>query len=214
VNVPSLLPEASDNKTHDQSRLAIFECLLNSEQALPEIKMEKIGEWYFDGPVDGLGIMKESNGIFSQNIYTTSCTDMLITPADALLFLYLTHQGTLTTQRARLSSRFPALPALEQIITEPSPSNLTSLPLPNPFKGMMPRSTDQLPPPSEISKNGPGRIWLDEMCDVGKLLSQGTPLSLRTRAVENKLFGIAWSDEEQVVSSKNLGAFFCIIECL
>ena len=73
----------------------------------------------------------------------------------------------------------------------------------------MSRSTDQLPPPVD-SRPESGRVSLEEVCNIGKVLSRGTPLGFRTQAMGGVLRGVAWSDEELVVRFKTSGIDFII----
>jgi hypothetical protein len=64
VDVLSPLPDASEKDVRNQSRLVMLECHLGPEPGLSEPRMDKIGEWYFDGFANGVGVKKESNGIY------------------------------------------------------------------------------------------------------------------------------------------------------
>ena len=78
---------------------------------------------------------------------------------------------------------------------------------------MMSRSTEQLPPPVD-SRPESGRVSLEEVCNIGKVLSRGTPFGFRTQAMGSVLRGVAWSDEELVVRFKTSGSDFIVNLCL
>jgi hypothetical protein len=102
-------------------------------------------------------------------------------------------------QQLRLLPRAPLHPLSEVQSPASSSHNLTSLPLPNPFKAMKHKSSDNV---SLIpSFAGAGRIVLGDETDAGQLLLQGAFVALRTRSSGGKLRGIAWTDREIRVSS-------------
>lgn len=75
--------------------------------------------------------------------------------------------------------------------------NLTSLPLPNPFKAMKSRSVENIP--TNEDKRDPGRIGLGDEQILGEILP-GKPLhGLRTRRVGEAMYGLAWSASELLV---------------
>jgi hypothetical protein len=84
---------------------------------------------------------------------------------------------------------------------EPTSDHRLPLHFPKPLKNMISRSTEHLPVP----KTGDGRnMEIEAPLDVGEVLSRGTPFGLRIRSREGGLRGLAWSDEEFVVSIHNL----------
>jgi hypothetical protein len=62
---PPSSPEKLDDKINELSRLVILECHLGREHDPFDIRIDKIGECHFDGPVNGSGLRAESNGIYS-----------------------------------------------------------------------------------------------------------------------------------------------------
>jgi WD repeat-containing protein 7 len=116
---------------------------------------------------------------------------------DALTLIYVNPKGILVTQPVKLSPRGP--PVVQDASNQDSNlAHHSSLPLPNPFKGIMSRSAEHIP--IVESQPDPGKSEPSEY-EMGEILSQGDPLGLRTRAVGNRLRGIAWSDKELAVRS-------------
>ena len=122
--------------------------------------------------------------------------DVLI---DTMSFFSLDANGHFLVRQLRLLPRVP-LPAPSEVQSPGSSShNLASLPLPNPFKAMIHRSSDNV----SIIPNfaGAGRIVLGDETDAGELLPQGTFVASRTRSSEGRLRGIVWTDQEITVSA-------------
>jgi len=107
-------------------------------------------------------------------------------------------------QQLRLLPRVPLPSAPEVQSPESSSHHLTSLPLPNPFKAMIHRSSDNVSLiPSFVDA---GRIVLSDETDTGELFSQGKFVSMRTHSSGDMLRGIAWTDREMIVS---VAIFYC-----
>jgi hypothetical protein len=111
-------------------------------------------------------------------------------------------------QQLRLLPRVP-LPSVHEVQSpESSSHNLTSLPLPNPFKAMIHRSSDNV---SLIpSFADAGRIVLGDETDNGELFSQGTFISMRTHSSGDILRSIAWTDREMIVSVAIFHCFYIL----
>jgi len=121
--------------------------------------------------------------------------DILI---DTMSFFSVDKKGHFIVQQLRLLPRVPLPPHPEVQSPGSSSHNLTSLPLPNPFKAMIHRSSDNV---SLIpSFADAGRIVLGDETDTGELFSQGTFVSMRTHSDGDKLRSIAWTDQAIVVS--------------
>ena len=116
--------------------------------------------------------------------------------------------GHLVTQRIRILPRAPPLlPALlpsrtSTPNTESSSShNLPHIPLPNPFKTVKHKSSDNV-----LSLVDAGRVVLDGEVVVGSG-GLGVVGSLRIRRVGDELRGIVWNTEGEIVVSRLISGF-------
>jgi hypothetical protein len=110
-----------------------------------------------------------------------------------MTFFYISSLGHLISQKLRL---LPRIPASEVQSQEPLTHNV-SLPLPNPFKGMISKSTEHIPLKEQRDF---GRVEVDQECDAGEILVGVSVSGLRIRKVDYKFRGLIWSEQELVVS--------------
>lgn len=126
--------------------------------------------------------------------------------ADTISFFWVDTKGHFMTQKIRILPRASPLP---QGIQSPGSSS-HNLTLPNPFKAMKQKSSDNLslaPAPLD-----PGRIILDDNLDAGVLLPQ-TFVSLKSRSFGSKLRGVAWTNRELTVGVVAFYSEILIKEC-
>lgn len=172
--------DADDNGVLEKSQLAMFE-YATDELATIDVRLVVLGQWYFDGPAHGVGVHQESD-------HTS-------------MFFSITPEGHFVVRKLRLLPRVPAL--MEVPASDTHPTNLPSLPLPNPFKAMKPRH-DQTP--LSTKDRVTGRIAVDEEDDLGELLPGGSLSGLRTLHTEDRLSGIAWSPQQLTAFYYNDGS--------
>ena len=99
-------------------------------------------------------------------------------------------------RQLRLLPRVPLPPPSE--VQSPGSSSL-NLALPNPFKAMKQKSSDNVSLiPSFASA---GRVVLGDKTDAGDLLPLGTFVALRTHSSGARLRGVVWTDQEMTVSN-------------
>ena len=60
--------DPSDDDAKEHSRLVMFECRIHDGYESSEAKLDKVGEWYLDGPVNGLCVRRDLDGNISQLI--------------------------------------------------------------------------------------------------------------------------------------------------
>ncbi|KAJ6624507.1 hypothetical protein B0H10DRAFT_2174467 [Mycena sp. CBHHK59/15] len=165
--------DSPDNGILEKSRLVLFQLRASDDHGPYEANLEKIGQWYFDGPANGVGIHEEAEKNF--------------------IFYSVTADGRFSVRTLHFLPK--ALPQQADVAPEePHLNNLTSLPL---FKAMKSRSTEHLPPTE--NKKEPGRIGLEEETQVGQLLPDGSLLGLRSRSVGTQLRGICWTERDLMI---------------
>ncbi|KAJ7281956.1 hypothetical protein C8J57DRAFT_1298981 [Mycena rebaudengoi] len=168
--------DSPDNGILEKSRLVIFQLRANDERGPYEVELEKIGQWHFDGPAQGVGILHESDKKYI--FYSVSADGGFSVRSLHLL--------------PRVAPQQAEAPAEEQHANN---HNLASLPL---FKAMKPRSTEHLP--LVESKKEPGRISLDGESRAGQLLTDGALLlGLRPRSSTGHLRSLCWTDQTLMV---------------
>ncbi|KAJ7162930.1 hypothetical protein C8R46DRAFT_1101904 [Mycena filopes] len=142
--------DSPDNGVLEKSRLVLFHFRASDERGPYEVVLEKLGQWYFDGPAHGVGIHRDSDR--------------------SSIFYTVTADGSFSVRPIQLLPRV----AVQQ--AEPQPedtlannlNNLASLQL---FKAMKSRSTENLPPAE--NKKELGRVGLESESVVGQLLLPG-----------------------------------------
>ncbi|KAJ7465077.1 hypothetical protein FB451DRAFT_1262556 [Mycena latifolia] len=160
--------ESPDNGILEKSRLVLFQLRADDEHGPYEVNLEKIGQWHFDGPAQGVGIHQESE--------------------KSSLFYSVTADGSFSVRPLQCLPRISVLQS-EVPPEEPHLNNLVSLPL---FKAMKSRSTENLP--QTENKKEPGRIVLEDEQTVGQLLADGMLLGFRPRPNGSRLRGICWTE--------------------
>jgi len=126
-------------------------------------------------------------------------------------FYFTTHDGRLVVRQINLKAPLSP-PATSEPSQQDQDNNdhhgphLSTLPIPNPFKSIMGRSTENLtldpPPDKTVNKLKPS---LAEVHDLGPLLSGTVLWGLKTRSLFNgKLSGLSWSQRELCVSCVKL----------
>lgn len=53
--------DTSDNGSLEKSRLVMFHLRASDEHGPYEVELEKLGQWFFDGPATGVGIHQEDD---------------------------------------------------------------------------------------------------------------------------------------------------------
>ena len=118
---------------------------------------------------------------------------MFIRP-DTYTFFSVTPEGHFVTRKLHLLPRTPA--SVELPTSGFQQANRPALPLHNPFKPTKPRFVDQPPGEKDCQR---GRIAVEEECDLGELLPGDSISGLRSRRVDDKLIGVAWSPQQLTV---------------
>ncbi|KAJ7068988.1 hypothetical protein B0H15DRAFT_138368 [Mycena belliarum] len=179
--------DSPDNGALEKSRLVLFHLRANDENGPYEVTLEKIGQWHFDGPAQGVGIHQESE--------------------KSSIFYSVTADGTFSYRALQCLPRLSALQS-EAPADEPHLNNLTSLPL---FKSLKSRSTETLPLAEK--KKEPGRIVLEEEHRVGHLLADGLLLGLRPRSTGSRLRGICWTETTLSIFEYGEQSFSILFSC-
>lgn len=67
INLQSASPLDAEDDTEEHSRLVMLECRIHNDNGSLEARIDKMGEWYFDGPVSGVGVRRESDSEYFTN---------------------------------------------------------------------------------------------------------------------------------------------------
>ncbi|KAG6864820.1 hypothetical protein C0991_006941 [Blastosporella zonata] len=108
--------DPSDNGTLEKSRLGIFEFHSGDQFSPLDVRLEKVGQWHFDGPSFGVGLHRDSD--------------------NSLKFFNLSAEGHFLSRGIEVLPRVSSQPPLEK-----TAANIT---IPNPFKALKPHSTEHL----------------------------------------------------------------------
>ncbi|KAG6915621.1 hypothetical protein DXG01_010697 [Tephrocybe rancida] len=157
--------DPTDNGALDRSCLSIFELHSCDQPAPLDVRLEKVGQWHFDGPSWSVGIHRETDG--SLKIFNLS-------------------DGRFLSRGIRLLPHAPTQEA-------PMEKDALNINIPNPFKALVPHSAEQLP--SVENSREAGRIGCDEVHDLGEVLPGEVILGFHARGVGSRTRIIAWSDE-------------------
>ncbi|KAF9468708.1 hypothetical protein BDZ94DRAFT_1304460 [Collybia nuda] len=175
--------DIEDNGVLEKSRLAVFEFHANEDLAPLEVRLVKIGSWSFDGSAHSVGLHQE--------------------PDSTTTFYLINSAGHFVTRKFKLLPRVPV--QMEVRAPDSHLANLSSLPLPNPFKAIKPRSVDHLPLGERA--NEPGRVSLEEEADLGELIGHGPLSGFRPRTISGRMFAILWNSEELTLFQYQESAF-------
>ncbi|CAA7261526.1 unnamed protein product [Cyclocybe aegerita] len=169
---------------HEDGASETSKCVLFEFKSTPlDVQLERLGQWEFDGPAIGDGIHIEDDG--------------------TLTFFSTSHHGHFVTREFKVNT-----PAQQSSISVKNDGShhgphLSTLPIPNPFKGMMSRSAEHLvgsPSDSHVSAPAESRVTLSDPHDVGVLIADTSLCGMTTHAAEDgKLTGIAWNHHSMTV---------------
>ncbi|KAF7355313.1 WD-REPEATS-REGION domain-containing protein [Mycena sanguinolenta] len=178
--------DSPDNGVLEKSRLVLFQFRASDEYGPYEVALEKLGQWYFDGPAQGVGIFQESE---KDSIFYSVTTD-----------------GCLSVRTLHCLPRV----LLQQAEPQPEETPLNNLALPL-FKAMKSRSTENLQPSD--NKKEPGRIVLEDERTVGQLLAGGLLLGLRPRSLGDRLRAISWTENTLTIFEYFNQSFAMLFSC-
>ncbi|KAF8195899.1 hypothetical protein K438DRAFT_1826706 [Mycena galopus ATCC 62051] len=178
--------DSPDNGGLEKSRLVLFQFRASDEYGPYEVALEKLGQWYFEGPAQGVGIFQESG-------------------KDSV-FYSVTADGCFSVRTLHCLPRV----SLQQAEPRPEELHLNNLALPL-FKAMKSRSTENLPP-SE-NKKDTGRIVFEDERIVGQLIADGLLLGLRPRSLSNRLRGISWTENTLTIFEYGNQSFSVLFSC-
>ncbi|KDR82569.1 hypothetical protein GALMADRAFT_237950 [Galerina marginata CBS 339.88] len=172
----------TDEGTSHTSRCVLLDFVTTPS----EVQLHKLGQWDLDGPAKGDGIYREPDGTFT--------------------FFSTSHDGHFIVRKFTLRAPLPSPPKVSSASHPDSEGNhhhgphLSTLPIPNPFKAIMSRSTEHLPlNDSEVRSltRSDSKPSLSEPRDIGMLIPDTALSGLKTRHLSNgKLSGIAWTHRE------------------
>ncbi|PPQ70616.1 hypothetical protein CVT25_011982 [Psilocybe cyanescens] len=164
-----------------------------------DVHLRKLGKWDIDGPASGDGIYEELDGMCYhtlKSIFLCSCIEGTFT------LFSISHDGHFMARGFTLRdlSLDPQSVAAVQLENEGNHygQHLSTLPIPNPFRSIMSRSTEQLITNDSEIRAPLGNVFkLGEQYDVGFLIADTVLSGLKTRrSVDGKLSGLAWSHRE------------------
>ncbi|KAH9950696.1 WD40 repeat-like protein [Amylocystis lapponica] len=157
--------DVSDGDPEDQTRVVAFTLSVASAQTPNDTLLEKVGDWYVDGPVQAVGLHEQTDG--------------------SLVLSHISSSHRLTIQTVDLSR----LSAPENDVSESnSPS---TLPIPNPFKALTARSKEHLPDTNEASQLP--HLLLGQELDIGSIPVDGPILGMRCISGGASVNAIIWS---------------------
>ncbi|KAF8631069.1 hypothetical protein AX15_002671 [Amanita polypyramis BW_CC] len=162
-NTPSFDPEGDE--TLKRSRVVIFELSMRRESGACPLKLIKICQWSYNGPVGGI----EINGINE----------------DALCLVSASYDGMVSSKS--LKRTLNNSPTGNRT---PDPT-IGASPLPNPFKAMKIRYLEK--PQTNDMEGRSTKSTTDEVCDLGFLQLRGPLLGIRMRHGTGQILGLAWS---------------------
>ncbi|KAF5384322.1 hypothetical protein D9615_003314 [Tricholomella constricta] len=180
-NSPSPASMDREDNRALRSRLSIFEFHSNDHLSPLEIGLEKVGQWCYGGTCFGVGLHQESD--------------------KTLTFFTVTTDGRFVVRGLQLLPR--VAPQMENHQLEKDTVNLSSIPLPNPFKALKSHSAEHLPPGHSTRK--PGRVALDDERDLGEILAGASPLGFRARSTAGKILGLSWSEGQLTAFEYEIG---------
>ncbi|KAJ6584436.1 hypothetical protein B0H19DRAFT_1105047 [Mycena capillaripes] len=178
--------DSPDNGILEKSRLVVFQLRADDERGPYEVALEKLGQWHFDGPAQGVGLFQEAG---------KDC-----------IFYSVAADGNFSVRTLHCLPRVP----IPQAEPQPEEAHLNNLALPL-FKAMKSRSTENLQPAE--NKKDPGRIVLEDERTVGQLLANGLLLGLRPRSIGGRLRGFSWTENILTIFEYSEQSFSVLFSC-
>ena len=177
-----------------KSRLALFDLHTNERFAYNEVTLRKIGQWLYDGVPQAVGLHQDSNRMSLKSKFVRGATHM--SSPGTTIFFVVTNDGNFVIRDFQLLPRVPQ--QMEELSQNAPVSHLSSLPLPNPFKTLKPRSEEDVP--LGAIPRGNGRVTLDEERDLGQVIGSGSPSGFRALHLNGEMLAVVWSQQELTVS--------------
>ena len=119
-----------------------------------------------------------------------------------------TYDGHFTTREVKTRPPPPSTPVQVGSPKEQE-NNHHTLPIPNPFKSMMSRSTEHLTGKEALATSPPSgerKMWFSEIHDAGVLFEGNAPRALKTYQYdEGCLYGLSWRSSGICVSQVTRG---------
>ncbi|KAH9480388.1 WD repeat-containing protein 7 [Psilocybe cubensis] len=187
-------PNSDNEGVSATSLCALLEFVLTPSGA----SLHKLGQWDVNGPASGNGIHGKSDGTFT--------------------FFSTSHNGHLILKELNLKG-LPSPPVKTTSETEGNHygPHLSTLPIPNPFKSMMTRSTEHLVTDSSEIHMPPVNGFkptLGEPHDIGTIIEDTALSGLVTRhSADGNFFALAWSHRELAMfqfSHQSITVLSCI----
>ncbi|PIL35130.1 hypothetical protein GSI_02919 [Ganoderma sinense ZZ0214-1] len=150
------------------SLLVAYELSLGGEAQIAEAKLESLGDWTIDGPVNSIGLRAEDD--------------------HSLTLFYANSSGHLVSRSVRINDALPAPPTLLESHSS------SHLPLPNPFKVLKSLSTDHIPDTEKDTVIE--RVQLADEIDRGEIGLSSHLLGLRGDAGGEDVRLCAWTSNE------------------
>lgn len=180
--------DASAGDSENQSLVVAYELSLGADAAAGEARLEQLGQWTVNGPLNSIGLRAEHDrGYICRTaahlrLTRTTCV------ADSLTLFHVGPAGHLVSRPLRLNDPPPEPAGL------PGSHSSGHLPLPNPFKALKALSTENIPD----TENGAGfeRLELGEDFDHGELGLTEPLLGLRAHDGDTDVRLCAWSVHE------------------
>lgn len=186
----TIQPSEVEGDRAEEARVVIFELEIERRGDPDAVSLTKIGDWSFEGPVEGVVVHKGIDGMLMRFIRAI--------PIDALYegqihLLHVDASQHLIRQKVIVEDKLSRVNS-----PLPGTSSTTSLPLPNPFKVLKGlKSSENLG--DETTNADPARIRLSDAIDMGLLPLNGQLLELRFDDGQRLSSGCAWSQQEILV---------------
>ncbi|KAJ8081077.1 hypothetical protein PM082_017918 [Marasmius tenuissimus] len=173
----SLSSQASDmqeDESQDQCRTVIVELSTSRLVGNIEVTLEAVGQWYFEGPPDAIGLhfLSDENPIF----------------------FYINSSGQLCSHSLSVLP-YPVSQAKPSGRDTPDSQRGINVALPNPFKVASSKPSEHV----EDSEEGhPGKVALEPLQEIGALPFDNQIMGCRMVSIAGTLHGMAWSLQELV----------------
>lgn len=178
--------DAGTSDSENQSLVVAYELRFGADS---EAKLEQLGQWAVDGPLNSIGLRANHDRGYHLSFYLTAT--LTIFSEDTLTLFHAGPAGHLVSRSLRIND---PLPEPEDL---PGAHSSTHLPLPNPFKALKALSTENIP--DTESGASPDRIEIGDEVDLGELGLTEPLLGLRAHDGDADARVCAWSAHELLV---------------
>lgn len=182
-------PSDTESNHAEDTRVVAVELVIERAEDPDGVVLMKIGDWTFEGPLQGVSLHRSGDGTYSSTIRMTHPNHPIL---GQINLLHIDGRKHLYKQRVILSRSASGTDS-----PIPAAGSSTNLPLSNPFKVLKGlKSAENL---KDVDDDPLTELSLIDTVDLGLLPLEGLISGIRFDSTDFLASGLAWSEQELLV---------------